>query len=122
MKKVIAILGTIMQIGPIYGLIITFNSFRNSLGNNDPNLMKDQISIAIDSSMDGIVLGFIGLILILIALLKFKYKAKWFYNTTQLTALIYIFSFPIGTVIGIFLLVYLLFHKKDFNIGTNTES
>ncbi len=54
----------------------------------------------------------------LIALFKFKYKARWFFWFLTGLSILMLPRFPAGTIIGISLLVYLITHRTEFKQQT----
>jgi hypothetical protein len=62
----------------------------------------------------GILIGIVGLILMLIALIKQQYRAEWFFWFLIIYSLILFGTFPFGTIFGIFFLVYCLTKRREF--------
>lgn len=63
----------------------------------------------------GYGIGFIGLILLVIALVKNRYRAEWFFWFLVIYGVIVMGTFPIiGLAFGIFFLVYCLTKRREF--------
>ena len=69
-------------------------------------------SIYMDSlllAVFGLVIGIVGLILLIIALVKYRYRAEWFF-----WFLVVYGGVLIATPFGIFFVVYCLVHRREF--------
>ncbi len=118
--KTTALTGAILQIGPIFGLIGTIFGMLETFrvitveGTGEAEDLSAGISAALVSTQIGFVFGFVGMILLAIALFGYKYRAKWFFWFLIVYSAFSILGFPIGTILGIALLVYVLKRKQEF--------
>lgn len=118
--KNLAVIGTICSCGPLFGLIgtvvIMLSAFQTMESGSEvsPEALANDIGIHLISTTIGLCLGAIGLILILIALFGSKYRAPWFFGVLCALSVLWMIGFPIGTIAGVALLVYLLKHKAEF--------
>ena len=62
----------------------------------------------------GGVLEMLGLVCLCVALLGYRYRAKWFFGVTIAAAVYLLPSFCLGTVAGVFLLVYVIKRRAEF--------
>ncbi len=127
--KKLAVCGIALQFGPVIGLLGTTISMIRAFtkistqGAGQTEALARDISFALCTTAIGMVLATIGVPLILIALFGFKYRAPWFYTTLIACCILWLFAFPLGTVLGICLINYLMNRKKEFsenNINKNT--
>ncbi len=115
-----AILGVALQVGPIFGLLGTvvgmigaFNQVLNE-GQANTEALANNVSFALITTAIGLAIAVVGLVFIAVALFGFKYRAKWFFWTLIAISILWILTFPIGTVVGIVLMIYLVQKKNDF--------
>jgi hypothetical protein len=63
----------------------------------------------------GLVAGLVGLILLSVALVSFRYRAEWFFWFLVVYGVVLLGAFPcFGAAIGIFLIVYCLTKRREF--------
>jgi hypothetical protein len=122
MKKgrTLALWGAWLQLGPVFGLLgtvigmIRAFSVIESEGQGDLKLLAEHISLAITSTAIGMIPALVGLVLLLIALFSSKYRAPWFFWFMAIFSVLNFLAFPIGTVLGIIVLVYIIPRKEEF--------
>ncbi len=126
--RTLALTGAWFQLGPLFGLFGTIigmlGAFQTmgSEGMGKPESLADDIGVALITTAIGLCIGLIGLILMLIAIFRFKYRAPWLFWFLMVWSILMLFNFPIGTVLGIGLLVYLITHKDEFEAKTEPPS
>lgn len=109
-----------MQAGPLIGMMATVIGMRKAFcslgasGINDPVQLSNNIGGVLVATAIGISIGLIGAILLFVSLLGFRYRAAWFYWFLVIYGVNILFAFPVGTVIGPFLLVYILTNRNQF--------
>ena len=125
--KKLAVIGTALQLGPVFGLTGTaigmLSAFRtmDSDGSTHSEAMAGDIGFALITTAIGLVSALTGFILILIALFGSKYRAPWFFWFLTVWSVLWMFNFPAGTFLGIGLLIYLITHQKEFKKKTEPE-
>jgi len=118
--KTAAIIGLLFQLGPLVGLGLTVTgmiaAFHNlgSTGISDPKVLSVAIGTVLTATMLGLILGCIGLVLISYALVFARVRTPWFFGALIAVALLWILSFPLGTLFGAVLLIYLFLHRAEF--------
>jgi ABC-type tungstate transport system substrate-binding protein len=118
--KNIVIAGLLLQLAPLVGITWTIagmiSGFQTlgSSGVGDPAALSGAISTALVGALLGFSLGLIGFVLIGYALLISRFRAPWFFKTLLAISVLWIISFPIGTLFGGLLLFYLISHKSEF--------
>lgn len=118
--KILAITGAICQVGPVVGLLGTiFGMVRafgvlSSSGTSDPRALSGTIATVLLMTMIGFIVGIVGVVLLCIALTASCYRAKWFFWFLMIYGTLLIFSYPYGTLFGIFFLVYSLMKRVEF--------
>jgi MFS family permease len=113
----LAFCGTIFQLGIILGILVTTVCMTKTLvtEKNQPEDMAAQVQIALLATSFGMSIAFVGVILILTALIGMKYREKWFYNALWKISILWLFFCPLGTILGIGVMFYLANHSKEFN-------
>ncbi|CAA6691659.1 MULTISPECIES: MotA/TolQ/ExbB proton channel family protein [unclassified Lentimonas] len=116
----LALWGAWLQLGSVFGLLgtvigmIRAFSVIESEGPGDPELLAEHISLALTTTAIGMIPALIGLVLLLIALFSSKYRAPWFFWFMAIFSVLNLLAFPIGTVLGIIVLVHIIPRKEEF--------
>lgn len=122
--RTLALTGVWFQLGPLFGLFGTIigmiGAFQTmgSEGMGKPEALAEDIGVALITTAIGLCIGLIGLILILIAHFALKYKAPWLFWFLTVYSIFMMLNFPIGTVLGVCLLIYLITRRNEFKIKT----
>ena len=66
--------------------------------------------------------GSCGLLITFIAVISSKLREKWLFWVTLIFSLIYLFIIPIGTIIGIIFIIFLIFKRKEFFNGMKIDA
>ena len=118
--KQLAIWGLVLQLGSVLGLVCAsiamvryFSSLADS-GTVQAAALAQEIGKVLGPAVTGSVFGLIGIILILVALFRIRYRAPWFRTMLWVLSIFWLFSFPIGTILGIVVMAYLVYHKNEF--------
>lgn len=117
----LAVLGTLFLAGPLIGRLVTLLSMINSFstlsnGNADPAALASDINSALVATLIGIALGLVGVVLVSLALFQRKNREPWFFrNVVVLSILWCILVFPLGIIVGIYLLIVFLTRKHEFS-------
>jgi flagellar motor component MotA len=123
--RTLALTGAWLQLGPLFGLfgsVIGMISAFQTMGEGGmgkPEALAEDIHFALITTAIGLVVGLVGLILMLIALFKFKYKEKWFFWFLIVISILMLPRVPAGTIIGMGLLIYLITHRNEFKTETD---
>ena len=126
--KWLARIGVALYTGPIWGVLGTvvgmigaFNTLAEQTEVAPQDLAED-IGFAMRTSLMGLIIGFVGVILILVALMHAKNREKWFFRVTVFLSLFWcVVLFPLGLVVGLPILI--LFVRKRAEFGpTATEA
>lgn len=122
----LAVYGAWMQLGPVFGLlgsviamVNTFNDMAEG-GTGDPEALADHISVSLITTFIGLVVGLIGVVMLGIALFGHRYRAPWFFTFLIVYSIIWMLNFPIGTILGVLLLIYVLKRKDEFHSPATT--
>lgn len=122
--KNLAIWGIALQLGMVVGLIGTIIGMVRAIGRlvesetAQSAALANDISIALYTTAAGSVVALVGIILILVALFGTRYRAPWFRTVLWVLSILWLLSFPIGTILGIIVMVYLVNHKAEFTERT----
>ena len=114
--RALPIVGSFFLAGPLFGLLGTIFGLIKAFsvlpdGNANPAALAEKISLALMTTTYGVAFGLVGVILVSIALFRRTNREPWFYKcVSTLSIFWFIMFFPIGLIIGIYLLVS--FHKR----------
>ena len=118
--KQLAIWGLVLQLGSVLGLVCTtvaivryFSSLTDSQ-TAQASTLAQEIGKALGPAAIGSVFGLIGIILILVALFRIRDRAPWFRTMLWVLSILWLMSYPIGTVLGIIVIIYLVRHEDEF--------
>lgn len=118
--KALALAGAWLQLGKILGtgaiLVGMAESFDKASqhGAADPETLAEDISSMVLPAVGVSVLGLVGTVLLLVAFFGKEYRARWFYWFMMVYSIFALFTFPVGTVIGIICLIALSKRKEEF--------
>ena len=124
----LAIIGVILFTGPILGLIGTviviisaFSTLAES-GTATPEDLASDISVALISTLIGITIGILGVILILIAFWGKKNREKWFFWWSVILSCVWCLAiFPYGMIVGVPILLLFISRRTDFLKPTKAQ-
>ncbi|MFZ4655289.1 MAG: MotA/TolQ/ExbB proton channel family protein [Methylococcaceae bacterium] len=118
--KKLAIWGLALQLGLVVGPIGTIIGMIQSFGRLPTSetaqaaAVATDISIALHSTVAGLVVALVGDILILVALFGVRYRAPWFRTALWVLSILWLLIFPICIILAIVVMVYLVNHKNEF--------
>ena len=120
--RAFAVIGLVLQSSIAVGvalfmarMIQTFREITES-GSPDPQAMATGIGEALVPLILWGALGVVGLLTTLVTAMASTYRARWFYRSSLVFAGVYFLLYPpIGSLIGIVLVVYLLVKRKEFS-------
>lgn len=97
----------------ITGLVQTYQSLQ-LYGTMDPKLMAGGISQALMYLILCVIPVTIGFLMSFITLARTQYRSKRVWKVELVFSFFYLLYFPIGTIIGLIYLVFLIRKRKDF--------
>ena len=112
-----------MQLGPVFGLLGTVVGMIGAFSQISEFEQNDQgsaealasnVSIALNTTAIGIIAGLVGMVFLLVSLFSSKYRAPWFFWFMAIYSVLSLLAFPVGTVIGIIVLVHIIPRKEEF--------
>jgi len=124
--KQLAVWGIALQIGGLVGLGITivgvvraFEDVSRSGAFSAAELASATAGELVPAVI-GVLLSLTGAVLLLCALFGSRYRAPWFHTTMWILAVLWLFNVPVGTVLGIIVIAYLVKHREEF-IATRSQ-
>ena len=121
-SKGLALTGTLLLTFPLFGAISVVVGMVRAFGvlkvtgAADPQALAADISLALISSLIGLLFGLIGLLFVNLALFKRTNRESWFYHSSiTLSVLWCILLFPIGLIPGCFLFHHFSKRKNEFS-------
>jgi len=128
MGKQLAIWGTVLQsgmlvglAGTVIGMVRAFAKLSKQGDASTQDALARDISLALYAHAGGLLVAAVGIILLLVALWGVKYRAPWFRIALWILAVLWLFSFPIGTILAIVVMIYLSNHREEFAEHENRE-
>lgn len=123
-SRILPVTGCILLTGPLFGLLGTIVGMLKAFsrlgdGDTDPSLLAGDISIALMTTIYGIVFGLVGVILVSIALFRRTNREQWFYRYVFVLSIFWCISL---CPIGIYLLVVFCKRKNEFYPQINNLS
>ncbi len=120
--KQLAIWGAVLQLGGVVGLLGTVIGMLGTFAEVSQSSMGQSETVAsgirgsLCAAIGGAAISLVGTVLLLVALFSARYRAPWFRVLLWVLSVIWLFSFPIGTVLGVVVIVYLVKHKEEFTV------
>jgi hypothetical protein len=124
--KNLARIGVLLQLGLLIGLWVTILGMMmtfNDIGTGKPvdqNAVAAGVSVALLATGIGMIFALVGAVFILLALFSAKYRAPRFYSNLWAISVLWLIAVPLGTVLGILMMIYLGTHKREFLDAPNT--
>lgn len=87
---------------------------RSPSGIADPVQLASAFGDSLLITAIGFGISIIGIVLFMIALLGSRYRATWFFWFLVIYGGLALFNFPVGTLIGVFLLFFCLVNRSEF--------
>ena len=121
--KYVAILGVIIFWAPLWGIVDSYLIMSSSFqeitlfGANEPKISQEKMSSAAFSTVIGFFLVLVALCLLILSVVGLNYRAKWVYWALIIYSTLLLFILPVGTLLGIIVLVTLAFSRKKFGLG-----
>lgn len=104
--------------GTIFGLLRAFKTLADN--GADPSELARDINVALMSMIYGTGFGLIGVVLVSVALFRNWNREVWFLRSVVLLSIFWcLLFFPVGLIIGIYLLVIFLGRRTEF--GENNK-
>ncbi len=109
----IYVLSLIVFVGMVKSLLSSYLG-HGVHGIGDPSQLSKLIGEVLIASIVCMVLGLLGPVLLLVSLAGCRYRAAWLYWFLFINSILNLPAFPVGTIIGIVLLIYSLTHRNEF--------
>lgn len=118
--KTVAITGVLMQLVVwMYVGVLIVSAYFRSIDQNAPGTAQTVISGEFYGQVYGIYmfggsLAVLGFMVSLEAVFRRRYRARWFFWASLFLSLPICLLYPVGTVIGLGFIVYILAKRKEF--------
>lgn len=121
--RALALWGAWLQVGLILGILgMVIEMIRSFRLHRESTVSAEELAIEISAGMNlsmvGMLASLVGMILLLVALFYSKYRAPWFFWFMAIYAGLSLLAIPIGTVIGIIVLVHIILRRDEFRSGS----
>jgi len=88
-------------------------------GTNEPEISQKEMSSAALSTVIGFFLLLVALILLTVSVVGLNYRTKWLFWTLIIYSTLLLFMVPVGTLLGIIVLIMLVINRREFGLGDN---
>lgn len=125
-RRALAAVGLVLQTAVPVGIILTIVGVLKTFGEMSGDTAQAAVSItggvatALRATSIGQTIGLIGFGLFALALLKQNLREPWILKWGRVSMIPWLFMFPIGTALGVTMLVYFSKHRAEF-LGTRRE-
>jgi hypothetical protein len=85
----------------------------------DAEGLASGIETAQATALLGVMVFLAGAVSAGLALFKYRYRALWFHRVLVAAGILMLFLFPVGTVLGVLLLVYVGNRRGEFGSAQN---
>jgi hypothetical protein len=120
--KYVTVLGLLLFWAPLWGIVDTYLIMSSSFqeitlfGTNEPKISQEEMSSAALSTLMGLFLFLVALCLLTFTVVGLNYRTKWLFWILIAYSILLLFVFPIGTSLGIILLIALVLSRKKFGL------
>ena len=121
--KYVAIFGLLLFWAPLWGIIDSYLIMSSSFqeitlfGDNKPEISQEEMSSAALSTFVGLFLSSVAICLLTFSVVGLNYRARWLFWVLIIYSALLLFIFPVGTFVGIVVLVSLLLSRKKFGLS-----
>jgi hypothetical protein len=105
-----AVVGLVWTLIPLVQVFSGFTDAETNLS----TVLSQEISKTLGPVTVGAALGLVGTIMVLVALFGSRYRSPWFGTLLWVLSILYLLVFPIGTILGVIVILYLVKHKDEF--------
>ena len=118
--KNIARIGVLLQLGLLIGFAVAAIGMAWAFSVMTPGKPIDKhtmftfFDVVLVALSIGVILALIGAVLILLALFAARYRAPWFYSRLWAVSVLWLIALPVGTFLGILMMIYLATHSHEF--------
>jgi glucan phosphoethanolaminetransferase (alkaline phosphatase superfamily) len=109
------------QLGTVIGMLRAFSRLAET-ETAQPGALAQDISIALWTTAAGIVMALVGVIMILGALIRVRYRAPWFQTALWALSFLWMLSSLAGIILGIWMITYLVNHQAEFMSHGSTRN
>jgi hypothetical protein len=119
-KQLLAVSGIVLQFCLPIGLVLTageiLKAFAGMTGDTAQaaTTITIGVSAALQTTRIGVLIGLIGFGLFSVALFKEDFRAPWAFTWGRIIMVPWLIIVPVGTVIGISMLIYFSKHRSEF--------
>ena len=112
--------GALLQVPGIIAVLRVFSAMRVALptlassGIGDPTRLVGAFEEFLDGSTVGLVLGLVGLLMLSIALVQLRCRARWLRWFCSVYSIPLLLVLPVGTAFALFFLFYIGKHRWEF--------
>lgn len=121
--KYVAIFGLLLFWAPLWGIVDSYLIMSSSFqeitlfGDNKPEISKEEMSSAALSTILGLFLSLVAICLLTLSVVGLNYRTTWLFWVLIIYSALLLFIFPVGTFVGLVVLVLLVLSRKKFGFS-----
>ncbi|MDC8831377.1 hypothetical protein [Alteromonas gilva] len=121
--KYVAIFGLLLFWAPLWGIVDSYLIMSSSFqeitlfGENKPEISKEEMSSAALSTILGLFLSLVAICLLTLSVVGLNYRTRWLFWVLIIYSALLLFIFPVGTFVGLVVLVSLVLSRKKFGFS-----
>jgi hypothetical protein len=117
MKRVAAIVGLGFLVLPLFGVVwsaLAFVMLGNQIHGMDEQAAKGTITGILMMFRAAVLPGFIGIMILGFCIDGAGFRPKWLFWWMAILGILWLFYFPVGTMVGLALVIYTFTNKRKF--------
>lgn len=121
--KYVAVFGLLLFWAPLWGIVDSYLIMSSSFqeitlfGDSKPEISQEEMSSAAMSTVVGLFLSLIAICLLTFSVVGLNYRTRWLFWMLIIYSALLLLIFPVGTFVGIVVLVTLVLSRKKFGFS-----
>jgi len=121
--KYVAVFGLLLFWAPLWGIVDSYLIMSSSFdeitlfGDNKAEISQEEMSSAAMSTVVGLFLSLVAICLLTFSVVGLNYRTRWLFWMLIIYSALLLFIFPVGTFVGIVVLVSLVLSRKKFGFS-----
>ena len=111
------------MLGTAIGMMRAFGQLSVGVEQPDAETLAREMSIALYTTLIGVLVSMIGMVIVLVVLYRGKNRRKWFFvSSVSISFLVVFMIFPLGLFIGLPVLISVLMKHGEFYDPQDSQS
>ena len=119
--RLLAVVGSFCLFAPLVGVSVTVASLVRSFAEmsqsapaTDPSIVSRSVGEALVATAIGFGVSVVGICLVCTAIFAYRFTPPWLRSTLIAASLLWLFAFPVGTVVAVIALILLVRKRHVF--------